>query len=128
MTEPRSWVLTETGARPTTLNEWVRMSHFQRHRLDKDTRELWGWKALQQNPRIPRLDQVWLAITPLHADGRSPQDVVGCAAYAKAAIDGLIIDGRICPDDGPRYVVGVYFRPPRIGGFDGIEIVINEAL
>lgn len=124
----RRWTFSIAGARPTTLNDWGRLANWRaRHAHDKEVRKQWGWMALSVRPRVPRLAHVRLEITPLHATFASPQDVVACAAYAKAAIDGLITDGGICPDDGPAYVGPVTFHPPRVCGVDGLELVVIDA-
>lgn len=121
----RRWRIRATGARPLTLNK-VREMHYQQWAAHvRATRHLWWGLALEA--RVPRLDRITVTVTPLHRNGRSPQDVAACAAEAKAAIDGLV-DARVIPDDNSNHLLLVSFTPADICGVDGMALLIEEAL
>ena len=125
MTEPLI-VITADNGRPHTMNT-MRREHAQvSGKKIHATRELWGWLGIEHKVRSHRLDQVTIDVTPLHRDGRSPQDIVGCAPEAKAAIDGLV-DAGLIPDDNPKHLRLVTFHPPRICGIDGLELAVYNA-
>lgn len=84
------------------------------------------WLVAARNAKVPRLERAHIEVTPLHANGRSPQDVGACAAHSKAAVDGLV-DAGVFPDDNPNHVLSILFLPPRICGIDGMELTIREA-
>lgn len=120
----RRWTLTMTGGRPMTMNEH-RTLHFRaRAKYDAGVREWWAWAAL--GAQIPHLERIRLEVTPLHKNNASPQDVAACAPYEKAARDGLV-DARVVPDDGPKFVLSCLFNAPRVCGVDGLELVVIDA-
>lgn len=105
------------------MNEWGRLLPYQRSAKDKAIRGTFGWLALKA--KIPHLERIRIEATPLHRDGRSPQDVAACAPHEKAARDGLV-DAGVITDDGPRYVVSCLFQSPDVCGVDGLELTVIE--
>ena len=124
MTEPLFTFVDDRG-RPYTINQLAKDGRWTWRSHTKDTREHFGWLGVQAKVRAARLDRVTIDVVPLHANGRSPQDIAACAPHAKAAIDGLV-DAGLIPDDNPRHLRLVTFHPPRICGIDGLELVIHR--
>lgn len=122
----RAWLLTGgVGARPLTINEARRLSPHAWARTVREVRAEWGWLA--KVAKVRPLSRARFVARPLHRDGRSPQDALACAAYVKAAIDG-IVDAGVLPDDGPLYVPAVTCLAPRQNaGTDGLELLIVDA-
>lgn len=122
----RQWTVTDTGQRPLTVNAVMSMHRQRWAAHTRKARERWGW--LIRDAGIPPLHAVTITATPLHRDGRSPQDVAACAPEAKAAIDALV-DAGVLPDDDATRVRAVAFAPPRRScGVDGLELVITEVV
>lgn len=118
------YVLEVDGARPMTVNKVADLHRQQWARHTKIARRVWAIIAAQS--RVPRLDRVAITATPLHRDGRSPQDVGACAPEVKAAIDGLV-DAGVLDDDDPTRVVRLTFTAPDICGRDGLRLTIEVA-
>jgi hypothetical protein len=114
--------LTQTGHRPLTANEHRRLTPFVRAKRDKDYRTWWSVAARVE--KWPHVDAADITITPLHKDGRSPQDASSCHPAAKAAIDGLV-DAGVLTDDGPAFVRSVTFLAPDICGVDGMRLTLT---
>jgi hypothetical protein len=120
----RCWELRATGERPLTINAVAAMHRMKWARRTSATRALWWGLALEAH--IPRLLRARIVVTPLHADGSSPQDVAACAPEAKAAVDGLV-DARVLPDDGPAHLEAITFLPALVEGVDGLQLRIEDA-
>jgi hypothetical protein len=120
----RRWVIQAPIGRPITMNKHRTLHHHERAKVDAAIREHWAWLAIRA--KVPHLDRIRIEVTPLHKDGRAPQDVAACAPYEKAARDGLV-DARVVVDDGPKYVLSCMFHAPRVCGVDGIELVVIDA-
>lgn len=114
--------LEATGQRPLTVNRVTTLHRQQWATHTRATRELW-WGIAKQ-ARTPRLQRARITATPLHADGRSPQDVAACVPETKAAIDGLV-DAGVLPDDSPAHLLSLTFLPPDVCGVDGLRIAIE---
>lgn len=121
----RSWTLTDDAGRPLTINRVADLHRQQWATHTRATRERWAWLALAAH--IPHLERVRIVATPLHKDGRSPQDALACAPEVKAAVDGLR-DARVLDDDNPRFVTSVKCTAPDICGTDGLRLLIEEVL
>lgn len=119
----RAWTIRDEGKRPLTVNAVSSLHRQAWAKSTKATRETWAWLAKAQ--RIPALDRIRVDVTPLHRDGRSPQDVAAAAPAAKAAIDGLV-DAGVLTDDDQHHLVCITFWPPVICGVDGLELTITE--
>ena len=119
----RSWTLSSSGGRPWTINK-VHLSHrmvWARHTAQ--VRREWAFLAGMHG--VPALSGFTVEATPLHKDGRSPQDVGAMAPEVKAGIDGLV-DAGVIPDDTARYVPWIRYHAPRVCGVDGMELTITE--
>lgn len=116
------------GERPLTVNRVADLHRQQWARHTRVTREAWAWAWIDARP--PRFAgpfaEAVVDVTPLHADGRSPQDVAACAPEAKAAVDGAVDAGLIL-DDGPAHVRLVVFHPPDVCGRNGLRVTITES-
>lgn len=119
----RIFVIEDHGSRPLTLNAVAGMHRQQWATHTRGVREHWAWLALEA--RVPRLDACEIEVTPLHKDGRSPQDVAACCAEAKGAVDGLV-DAGVLVDDSPEFVRRVSFLPPDVCGVDGMRLTVRE--
>lgn len=117
------WTVTHTGGRPPTMNEHRTLHYRERAKVDKAWRHAFAMLTLAA--KVPTLERVDVVVTPLHANGRSPQDVAACAPAAKAAIDGLV-DAGVMVDDGPAWLRRVIFEQPEVGGCDGLRLTIME--
>jgi crossover junction endodeoxyribonuclease RusA len=122
--EVRAWELRHTGERPPTMNAHRRLHPQQRARVDARWRAI--FHALAREAHIPPLDRCNVIVRPLHRNGRSPQDVAGCAPAAKAAVDG-VVDAGVLPHDGPAHLLSLTFLPPLVDGHDGMVVRILEA-
>jgi hypothetical protein len=111
--------LTDTGARPLTVNVARTLHHQTWGTRNRETRGRWHYLALEA--KVPRLERIAVEVLPLHADRRSPQDVAACAPAAKAAIDGLVDAGVLADDDAP-HLASITFLPPEVGGVDGMAL------
>jgi hypothetical protein len=134
----RSVTITSIGGRPLTVNAIVNLHRMQWAKKTKEIREEFALRAFAERNARPAanekasrrktmFDAIHVEATPLHRDGRSPQDVAACAPHVKAAIDGLV-DGGLIEDDDATHLHSITFRPPCICGEDGLRLVITEAL
>ncbi|HXH58442.1 hypothetical protein [Iamia sp.] len=121
--DPGTWTLTLTGDRPMTMNSHRTLHPMVRAKVDKVYRQ--AFHTLARARKVPALQTIRLIITPLHKDGRSPQDVAACAPAAKAAVDGLV-DAHVIPADTPVHVRQITFLAPRVCGVNGREIVVVD--
>lgn len=119
----RIWVIADAGDRPLTINKVADLHRQQWAAHTRDVRERWAWLALEA--RVPRLTRARITATPLHADGRSPQDALACAPEVKAAVDGLV-DAGMLDDDNPRFVTEVVCTSPDICGVNGLRLTVEE--
>lgn len=119
----RSFTLESTGRRALTVNMVARIHRQQWAAHTRTTRELW-WGIAKQ-AKAPKLQRAHIVATPLHCDGRSPQDVSACCPETKAAIDGLV-DAGVLPGDGPAHLLSLTFLPPDVCGVDGLRIRVEE--
>lgn len=116
-----TWTIESVGERPLTVNKVTRLHRQAWAKITAQTRtEFW---LLTKSAKIPHLDRASFVVTPLHANGRSPQDIAACAPAAKAAIDG-IVDAGVIDDDNPKHVAGILFLAPEVGGRDGLRVEI----
>ena len=119
-----SWTLRH-DARPLTINR-ERAVHWREHR--RATAE-WrtAFAVLARRARVPHLEQISVAATPLKATHRGWPDVGACMPAVKAAIDGLV-DAGVIDDDTDRHVVCLTFHPARLdrSGSDGLELTIRK--
>lgn len=117
------WVLEHTGQRPPTVNGERKggTGYFGRSRYTKEWRK--AFAALAQAAGIPRCDVIEVIATPLHKDGRSPQDVGACMPAVKAAIDGLV-DAGVVAHDGPDRVAALLFQAPSVCGVNGLRLTV----
>lgn len=125
MTEPLFTLVDDRG-RPYTINQVAKDGRWKWRAHTATTRQFW-W-ALGNNYHVRsihrrHIHQVRIEATPLHKDGRSPQDIGACAPHVKAAIDGLV-DAGLIPDDNPKHLTLLTFDPPRVCGIDGLELRI----
>lgn len=112
------------GVRPWTSNSERTWHHYKRAAMVKEWREAFHLLALEA--KIPRLERIGVVATPiLNGRGRI-QDVGGCFPAVKSAIDGLV-DARVIPEDGPRYVKWLLFKAPE-KGLPGLRLTVCEAL
>ena len=120
----RTWTIVDHSTdRPLTMNALVNLNRFA---WAKHTRETRGrWWLLAREASIPPLAAATITVTPLHRDGRSPQDVGAMAPHVKAVVDGLI-DAGVLPDDDPTHLHAITYRGPRVCGHNGLELVITE--
>jgi len=118
-----TWTIEDRGARPLTLNRVMGLHRMQWATHTRVARLRWWALAVQAH--IPQLERISVDVTPLHKDGRSPQDPVACAAEFKAALDGLV-DARVIPGDHGAHVVCVTFWPPDICGHEGMRLTITN--
>lgn len=120
----RRWTIEDVGCRPLTVNRVMGLHRQQWARHTADVRRRWTFLALAA--RVDRLDACTVTATPLHRDGRSPQDVAACAPEVKAAVDGLV-DAGVIADDTARHLRAVTFTAPDVCGRDGLRLTIEEA-
>ena len=116
--------ITVTGERPTTMNH----ERGKGNRWDSAKRtDTWrkAAAAIARQSRIPAMDRIAVVATPLYSSGRSPQDTAACAPAAKAMVDGLR-DAGVIPNDTPRHVLEITFRPGRVTGVNGLRIDIYD--
>lgn len=133
----RSITITSTGGRPLTVNAIVNLHRMAWAKKTKEIREEFALRAFAERNARPAVnekaarrqtmfDMIDVEATPLHRDGRSPQDVAACAPHVKAAIDGLV-DGGLIEDDDPTHLRSITFKQPCVCGEDGLRLVITEA-
>jgi crossover junction endodeoxyribonuclease RusA len=120
------WALRDELGRPTTANsERGRNSHWSQAAATTRVRRQW-YAAAARKAAIPALGRIAVAVTPLHKDRRSPQDVGACSPAAKAAIDGLV-DAGVIPDDTPQFLCAVLYLPPLVWGANGMQLTVIDA-
>lgn len=119
---PRRWSL-EDHVRPWTMNSERTWHWTKRAKRTKDTRERFGWLALEA--KVPKLNYVSIDIVPLTKTTKSVADVAACYPAAKAAIDGLV-DAGIIPDDSGQYIKSITFWSPQILNYEGLRLVIQQ--
>jgi hypothetical protein len=116
------------GKRPFTVNSILggkNGNKFKRAKLVKEYRDVFC--NLAKAATIPKLDAMLLEVYPHHKDNRSPQDVAACCLAAKGGQDGFV-DAKVVPDDSPQWLKGMFFFPPVIDGWDGLELVVREVV
>lgn len=67
---------------------------------------------------------VAVRIEHLRVNGAGMPDVGAPILAVKAAIDGLV-DARVLPDDGPKYVQRLTFEAPQIVGYHGLRLTLT---
>jgi crossover junction endodeoxyribonuclease RusA len=123
MSTPRTITIADDTGRPLTMNDTANMHWRKNAKLVSEIRGRWWLLGLEH--KVPRLTACTITVTPLHKDGRSPQDVGACCPAYKAALDGLV-DAGMLTDDSPTYVHHTLFLPPRVCGTNGLELTITE--
>jgi hypothetical protein len=106
-----------------TLNSERTWHHHKRAGYVKEWRNAF-W-LLAKEARIPHLDAIGVAATPVQAGKGRTQDVGGCFPAAKAAIDGLV-DAGVIDEDSPRYVRLLAFCAPERGPVAGLRLLVFE--
>lgn len=112
-------------ARPWTANQDMRLHHKPRaEKIAEWRRAFWG---LARAAKVPPLGRIGVTVEPHYRrwNGKFP-DPASCAPAAKAAVDGLV-DAKVIPDDGPRYVAWVKFLPAVMGAKrDALHLTIED--
>lgn len=119
----RRWVLRRAGERPLNTNEERKLSRYKRADIVRQWRNDFATLALAE--RIPPLEQIRVVIVPHYTTRRSLPDTGACSPAAKAAIDGLV-DAGVIPNDTPTHVLEHVYRPPRVEGWNGLALIIEE--
>jgi crossover junction endodeoxyribonuclease RusA len=122
---PRVFVIEDEGERPLTMNKVTSMNRFSWAAHTRTVRERWHWLA--KAAKVPHLDSVSIVVEPLARTRASLQDAAGCAAEAKAAIDG-IVDAGVLDDDSGQFVTSIEFLPMKTDGRNGLRITLKENL
>lgn len=107
-----------------TLNGERGMHYHKRAKLVKAWREA-AFEATTE-AKIPAVDAIDVTFIPCRKDRRHMADTGGHFPVAKACIDGLV-DAGVIPDDGPKFVLSLTFRAPKVdGGTDRALLIVNE--
>jgi hypothetical protein len=120
----RKVLTVERQVQPVNLNDLRAGRTRSQWPMIGETKDWRKWGADELRGPLFTLDPPVVAVVE-HLRPRGTSDTVAPVIAYKGLMDGLV-DAGVLPDDGPKYLGDVLFRPPVIAGYHGLRLTLIE--